>query len=246
MYCANCGNEVKDGVKFCTGCGTPVEAGQPPAQQTAPPAPAPQGGTVPPYQHAPTAQQPTQIPQQPVQYQSYTAPEKTPFYKKKAFLIAAGVLLFMVIIGSLMEDNNPPSGGEQAGGENKPVAQSELKTASAEKKSKGPAVRVSSVDLFRAYNENEVAADKKYRDKMIEVSGTIQEIGKDLLTDEPNVRLSSGENDMGITSVSCTFRSEHSDELAELKKGQQITLRGKGAGFNIGIEVMVHYCEVVK
>jgi hypothetical protein len=63
---------------------------------------------VPPYQHAPAAQQPTQIPQQPVQYQSYTASEKTPFYKKKAFLIAAGVLLLMGLISMLMEKEEAP------------------------------------------------------------------------------------------------------------------------------------------
>ena len=25
-FCRNCGSEIADGVKFCTGCGTPVES----------------------------------------------------------------------------------------------------------------------------------------------------------------------------------------------------------------------------
>lgn len=46
--CPNCGRELGDGVKFCTGCGTPLDnvapasAPTPAAQQTPPPAPTPE------------------------------------------------------------------------------------------------------------------------------------------------------------------------------------------------------------
>lgn len=102
MYCQNCGHEIKAGVRFCSGCGASIQAGPPPAHQAVPSAL--QGETVPPYQNAPTAQQPTQIQHQPIQYQSHTTSEKTPFYKKKIFLITAGVLLVLGFISSCMEN----------------------------------------------------------------------------------------------------------------------------------------------
>ena len=30
MFCTNCGQENKDGAKFCTGCGAPLVTGEPP------------------------------------------------------------------------------------------------------------------------------------------------------------------------------------------------------------------------
>lgn len=122
---------------------------------------------------------------------------------------------------------------------------SEKREVESDQNAEKPSIKVSAVQLFNEYKSNEVAADKKYRDKIIEVTGTVVEIGKDMLSDEPNVKLAVGQNDMGLSDVTCTFRSKHTDELAALSKGQDITVRGKGAGFILGVSVAIHYCEVV-
>jgi len=120
-------------------------------------------------------------------------------------------------------------------------------TTTSEKPVAKDVVKVSSIQLFSDYEDNQVAADQKYKGKWIEVNGSILEIGKDMLTDEPNVKLSSGKNDMGFSGVTCTFRSEHSSDLAQMSKGQFVTLRGKCDGAVIqGVDVQLHYCEIAK
>ena len=69
MFCNNCGKELKDGAKFCSGCGAVVK------QQPAPPVQQP-AGQAPQYgQQAPPAQPAYQQPQAPAPTQQASAPQ---------------------------------------------------------------------------------------------------------------------------------------------------------------------------
>lgn len=90
-------------------------------------------------------------------------------------------------------------------------------------------ISVSAVDLCKAYQENEVNADLIYKGKMLEVTGTVEEIGKDMF-DNAYVRLSNGEAYSSIY-VYCLFKSN--DELpkvASLKKGDEVVVIGECSG----------------
>lgn len=82
--------------------------------------------------------------------------------------------------------------------------------------------KVSAKELFKAYENNEIAADGRYKGKLLEVSGKIDNIGKDLL-DTPYITLEVGE--FQIMGVQAFFDDDSLSKLASLSKGQGVTLQ---------------------
>lgn len=89
-----------------------------------------------------------------------------------------------------------------------------------------PVVRVTAGQLFEDYDANEIAADEKYKDRVIAVSGTVDDIGKDIL-DTMYITL---QTENSIMSVQCMFADEHSSQLADFSKGQRVVVKGKCDG----------------
>ena len=104
------------------------------------------------------------------------------------------------------------------------------------------ALKVSASQLFQDYKGNEVAADEKYKDKTLEIAGTVDSIGKDIL-DEIYVTLKGG-GQFEFLSVQCFFEDKYKSEAARLSKGQGITVRGRCEG-KFG-NVLVKKCKFVK
>ena len=96
-------------------------------------------------------------------------------------------------------------------------------------------LKVSTAVLAKAYEENEVKADKTYKDKMIETSGKISSI--DVILGSTTLNLATGADfDLGI---SCSFKEQTDiDKIAELKKGDTVTVQGNcdGKGFGVTID----------
>lgn len=93
--------------------------------------------------------------------------------------------------------------------------------------------RVTAGQIIDEYNENEVAADLKYKGKLVAVTGYVDNITNSS-TDEPCVWLSrSQEWEIFAFTVNCYFRSSHQPAVAQLRDGQLITVVGigHGAGF---------------
>ncbi len=97
-------------------------------------------------------------------------------------------------------------------------------------------VNVTATQLVSDYEANEVAADGKYKGKILEISGVIDSISKDVLN-TPQIILSSGRNDT-FRSIQCSFAANQEGELAVLAKGKAIVIRGKCNGLmgNVLIE----------
>jgi len=104
-----------------------------------------------------------------------------------------------------------------------------------------PPIKVSASALSQAYDSNEVAADAKYKGNVVDVSGTIDTIGKDILG-TPYVSLKTSE--YSIIGVQCMFSQSDEAALAALSSGQTITLEGTVSGKTI--EVIVDGCSIVK
>ena len=100
-----------------------------------------------------------------------------------------------------------------------------------------PQMTVSANDLLGDYEANEVAADLKYKDKVVLVTGVIDRF---VSGEEPKVYFDTGS---GITEVTCGFSSQEVVSVAELKKGQQVTFRGKVTGKGL-FDVQVKGCNV--
>ena len=107
---------------------------------------------------------------------------------------------------------------------------------------KSPEVTVTAHEINQAYEANEVAADVKYKGKVIQVSGVVEGIEKDFM-DTIFVKLSAG-GEFGYASVECYFGDSHQADAASLSKGQRVTIKGLGDGY-LG-DVMIRGCTLVK
>ena len=87
-----------------------------------------------------------------------------------------------------------------------------------------PAVlSISAKTLYTDYQENEIAADIKHKDKTYKISGTILNIGKDMLN-TPYILLNTGNR---IGGVQCLFDPDHEHVLANVSKNQRVVVKGK-------------------
>lgn len=93
--------------------------------------------------------------------------------------------------------------------------------------------------LCHAYNENEVAADFKYKGKIVIVFGTIHHIGKGLMDNAYIVIRGDGWQD----SVQCFFTKGEEYSLARLSKGQKVRVKGEVTGKEMGY-VLVKNCRL--
>jgi uncharacterized protein YecT (DUF1311 family) len=149
-------------------------------------------------------------PQNGTQSQLRTTVEDTE-KKKSPVLIAAlcavGVVILLAVIGSLSHSGAPTS-----------------ETATTDQSSPPEEVvttKVSSQTLAAAYSANEVAAQKRYGNQTLDVTGVVEGIALDF-TDSPVVRL-NGVNP--FLSVQASFDKSASDQLSALSKGQVVTVR---------------------
>ena len=151
---------------------------------------------------------------------------KKKFYKRWWFWVIVVIVIFWII-------------GAQGSPSNSGTAQTATTTQQAPQV---PAIQVTATQLISDYQANEVSADAKYKDKTVQVTGTIQNIGKDIL-DNPYVALSGNSSDL-ITSVQCMFDKSDEGQLATLSKDKKITLQGKVSG-KLG-NVLINGCSIVQ
>lgn len=93
------------------------------------------------------------------------------------------------------------------------------------------AEKITATQLYAAYDQNAIAADAAYKDKTLEVSGTIGTIGKDIL-DDMYVALNTSNI---IGSVQCMLKDSEFSKAVNLREGQQITVVGRNSGKLVNI-----------
>ena len=153
---------------------------------------------------------------------------KKKFYKKWWFWIIV-VIVFLGIIGSSSDDNKQTQTQTQT-----PV--------SSQPEQKVEAIKLEAETLRQAYKANEVNGDNLYKGKLVEISGTVDSIGKDLL-DEAYVTFQTNEQ-VSFDKVQCMFNKTEEGILAKLKKGQVIKVQGTVSGVTIG-SVIIKNCKIL-
>ena len=93
------------------------------------------------------------------------------------------------------------------------------------------------------FKGNEIAANDKYKGKTIDVCGNIEAIATDI-TNTMYVTMGTRAKKFEIVHVQFFFADKHKDEIAGLRKGMYLTIRGKCEG-KFG-NVMMKKCEFVK
>lgn len=105
-----------------------------------------------------------------------------------------------------------------------------------------PALSMNAFQLVNDYKSNEVAADEHYKGKVLEVSGIIRSIGKDIM-DTMYVSLEGG-GEFEMRGVQCYFADSERNKLATLSKGRWITIKGRCDG--LMMNVLLKECVIVK
>lgn len=134
----------------------------------------------------------------------------------KFILISIIVLIALVVIIGMM------SGGDN----NDQPANNTVETATLDE----PLIVVSAREIASDYDDNEVAADQKYKGKILEVSGIVASIDSSV-GDQAIVQL-VGKNE--FQTVSTQGNNDFTQYATTLKKGQNIVLICKGDGEVIG------------
>jgi hypothetical protein len=88
-------------------------------------------------------------------------------------------------------------------------------------------VSVGAVRLWRDYQENEVAADTRYKGKRLSVTGTVVSVERNAVDGSPVLHLLSG-NPIFLTMA--TLDRAFLPDAAGLKKGDRVVVRCIGAG----------------
>lgn len=147
-------------------------------------------------------------------------------------LLIVGLFFLSVVLGC-----STPANTSQTSNSSTKSSESESKNAP-DSTSEKP-VSVSAKELTKTYDENELAADEKYKGKMLAVSGKISNIAETL----GNLTISLEGHDV-VKSVMCSFDESEKSNIAKLKKGQQVTLVGKGDGMTAGLYVGLDKCKI--
>lgn len=108
----------------------------------------------------------------------------------------------LIILGSIVGPSD-----EQGGSSNDAAEVAETSV---------PPLAVTAQELFRAYEQNEMAAQKKYGGQPLQVEGVIESIELDFM-DNPTVSLTTGNM---FQNVTLHFDKSYADKAAELSKGQ--------------------------
>ena len=93
--------------------------------------------------------------------------------------------------------------------------------------------------LIKEYEGNEIAADQKYKGERLSLTGKIESVGKDIMD---NIYITLGGGGGTFRSVQCFFSDKHAGKIAQLKKGQKVTVEGTCGG--LMMNVLLQDCEV--
>lgn len=154
-------------------------------------------------------------------------------------IAVAGILgllvLFLVIgvIASISYDETDPIQAKPSG-TSTPIA------------SPTPEISLTAATLISAYEDNEIAADQRYKDKIVVVTGVIEDFGEDLFDDEYIAITYDPVNmdDWSAIGINCRFIDRGFDNVTRLSKGDAITVRGRNKG-DPGFTIVLEECTIL-
>jgi hypothetical protein len=125
--------------------------------------------------------------------------------------------------------------------ENKADADAEAKAVAKAKAAKAKAaaaaaVPVKAADIVKEFEDNELAADTKYKGKTLKITGVVSKIDTELFNDKKYILQLGDGGDFEFLTVNCHDMSN--DELSTLGKGKSVVVIGKfDDGGDLGVEV---------
>ncbi len=99
---------------------------------------------------------------------------------------------------------------------------------------KEPDYVLTSGELIKEYKENAISADNKYKGKIVEVTGKIDSIDKDILNDE---YISLSGDDGIFDYIQCYIAKSDISKISNYKVGDSITIVGKVDDYNLDLSM---------
>lgn len=178
-----------------------------------------------------------------------TAPAKEK--GKKVTLGRVGVFAALIIVGLLLP-NSPGQAAEehQAKIEDGPqqaqegTQQSQEATQQEQAKLRNGLIATAMTPraIWSDFNANEVAAENKYKDKIISIKGKINIIKTDMAG---NPMISFYIDSYGLKTIQCFFSSDEKGSIGSLSKGQRVIVSGTVNGMIMG-SVFIRECRLLK
>ncbi|GAG00866.1 unnamed protein product, partial [marine sediment metagenome] len=100
------------------------------------------------------------------------------------------------------------------------------------------AIEVTAEELLSAYEADGVAADAKFTNKLLKVTGIVDRIEVKDMPDIHYITLTSAEKKLLLQNVRCMFDKKQAPELNQLTIGQTVTVQGKYDGSIINIRMI--------
>jgi hypothetical protein len=94
-------------------------------------------------------------------------------------------------------------------------------------------ITIKAGDLYKDFERNEAVANKKYLNKIIEVTGNIAEVQD---VNGTSVILLEAENEAG--GISCQLTNDENNKKILEKKPSEVTVKGKCSGFLIDVNLV--------
>jgi len=99
-----------------------------------------------------------------------------------------------------------------------------------------PEVKVEAKKILKEFENNEAAADVKYKGKTIQVSGIVDKDDTEMFEDEKYSVQVGAETQFELVTVNCNGQT--SKNVTKIKKGQKITVVGAfDDGGDLGVEL---------
>lgn len=155
---------------------------------------------------------------------------------KKIILGIVGIIVLFVIIGAV------GGGGKKETPPTAPAGEQREEARPEEEQPIEEALSVSTAEFITEFDENQLAAEEKYKDKLIEFTAVIGNISEDILgTPFLSLKPTAEEFYMG-TTIKCSFKEK--SELTAVKNGQTVTLQGVVDTQSLGI-ISIKSCKIV-
>ena len=152
--------------------------------------------------------------------------QKKPIYKKWWFW-AIVIIIIGAIAGSQGVDNST----------------SQTSTPKGEQKQE-EIMEVDYNTLHQEYMDNPISADAKYKGKILKLTGEVENIDSEF---EANTYITFNVGGQySFKDIRITFKKSEETKVAQLKKGQTVTIKGKCTGTLLSTTVALDNCEIIE
>ncbi len=158
---------------------------------------------------------------------SHAENQDKPLYKKGWFW-AIIIVVIIVIGGTASTQKTDPTS-----------SQSETKQTAKEEE----VLEVDYNVLHQDYQENAIAADAKYKGKILKLTGPVDDINREI-AGNPYITFKVGDQ-YSFKNVRITFKKAEEQKVSTLKKGQSVTIKGKCTGLLLTTTVSLNDCEII-